>query len=593
MKFKYFLLVFLILLSFSSLCGKGLNRQKIYPIDSDVYEAINFLYMEQGKSIPSSTGPWSGDELIKMFKRVNRPTLSRGGKATYDYVESVLLKEGNLDSTAAIDFGLETALEGYVHTNTDDHGFFTEERDWIYDFEEREPFLNISFETWATENLYVYFEFPIGVNEYKEKNSTSEIFNNTFTTNVFAIPPNEITDLNMNFPYRAFVSVGGENWNLQLGRDRISWGSGITGNLTVGGHLLYNEFLKFTTYHNRFKFTSVAMAFPHPQTYYAYDSDTGIFSIDPDGQESAINGLRMFISHRLEFRMLDIINFILTESMMYMSTDGTFDLRYLNPAMMYHNFYIRANSNSLLSLETEVNPWENISVYGQMVLDEFAAPGESTTGEKGANPQAFGYLGGIRGILPVGDGIAFAGFEAAKTDPMLYLRGNGEDRNQEVGEIGINYVVGIREFSPDSTISIMEDFLGYEYGNDALVFDLNGGYTVFGKYRIEGNIFYMLHGVHDMYTLWSQGYDSDLHDPTAVETPSDTPADSGNQFADAMNRNAIEHTIALGVKGSYTFDENLDIYAQVDWIHKINPGNLSTNDSVSDTQISLGISYSL
>jgi len=101
----------------------------------------------------------------------------------------------------------------------------------------------------------------------------------------------------------------------------------------------------------------------------------------------------------------------------------------------------------------------------------------------------------------------------------------------------------------------------------------------------------MMHGTHDMYTLWDQA--SDDHPESALaETPTSTPA-TGNHFPASDDRDAVEHTLALGLKGSYNILNNLKVYGQVDWLHKINPGNFSTNDPESDLQISLGAAYSL
>ncbi|MBC8550746.1 MAG: hypothetical protein H8D23_13970, partial [Candidatus Brocadiales bacterium] len=261
-------ITFWLLIMFILLPVTAANMQKIFQIDSDVYEALTFLYMEQGKSVPSSSGPWSADELMKMLDRINRASLSPGGRNTYDYVAGELTEppKSQPSNSFGSSFGLNAALEGYMHTNIDSD-FYTDERDWIHDFESREPFLTIPFETWATDMFYGYFELPITINQFGYTNETASVFNHSFTTNVFLIPPNELMDLNMNIPYRAFASAGGEHWNLQFGRDRVSWGSGQTGNLMIGGHMLYNDYLKFTTYHDTYKFTSIAMAFPHPLDY--------------------------------------------------------------------------------------------------------------------------------------------------------------------------------------------------------------------------------------------------------------------------------------------------------------------------------------
>jgi len=317
---------------------------------------------------------------MKMLDRINRASLSQGGRNTYDYVQKELTEppKSQPSNSFGSSFGLDIAIEGYMHSNLDDPGFFADERDWINDFETRKPFLNIPFETWATENFYGYFELPMTINQFGSVNNTSEIFNHPFTTNIFFIPPNDFLDLNVNMPYRAFISAGSDHWNFQLGRDKIGWGSGQTGNLIVGSHMKYADFLRFTTYHDIFKFTSTAMAFPHPLDY-GYITTSRTIG-EPETQDEQLTGLRIFLSHRLEFRILDIINITVTEGLMYMSEDKSFDFRLLNPLSLYHNTINSANSNSIFGLDIEVNPWENMSVYGQMAVDEFFLPGESAIG---------------------------------------------------------------------------------------------------------------------------------------------------------------------------------------------------------------------
>ncbi|MFA6906424.1 MAG: hypothetical protein WCQ62_09350, partial [Sphaerochaeta sp.] len=43
------------------------NHQKVYSLDSDIYEAIQILYVSQGLSLPSTTGPYSQAELTLML----------------------------------------------------------------------------------------------------------------------------------------------------------------------------------------------------------------------------------------------------------------------------------------------------------------------------------------------------------------------------------------------------------------------------------------------------------------------------------------------------------------------------------------------
>lgn len=82
-----------------------------------------------------------------------------------------------------------------------------------------------------------------------------------FGTNVPMIPPSLIPDLDFNMPYRAFVATGGEHWSFQIGRDRLSWGAGQTGNLMVSDSFKYHTMARVTTFSDWFKYTFVTSFF--------------------------------------------------------------------------------------------------------------------------------------------------------------------------------------------------------------------------------------------------------------------------------------------------------------------------------------------
>ncbi|HOU62006.1 MAG TPA: hypothetical protein PK105_09560 [Rectinema sp.] len=157
------------------------------------------------------------------------------------------------------------------------------------------------------------------------------------------------------------------------------------------------------------------------------------------------------------------LGFALTEGIMYQSADNTLDLRILNPAAIYHDYYIRGNSNSILSGELNYSPISYVNLYGQMVVDEFVLPGE----------------------------------------PLL-------------GEPRLNHIIAIPMFSNAFEISYTEDFMGYQYGCDAIVYNGNIGYKQFGKWYVSMNLFYIVHGTHDKWTLWADVSSASLY----VSTPS-------------------------------------------------------------------------
>jgi hypothetical protein len=400
----------------------------------------------------------------------------------------------------------------------------------------------------------------------------------------------------------------------------------VSGNFVVGDHLLYHNMGRFTTYGDTFKYTFATSFFPHPQEYYPilkYIDPVYVYipvlddggntigytqKLDANGnpviqtqgyyvqefnnrssQDSLSSGLNAFIAHRLEWRLFSgKLGIVLTEAMMYQSLDNTLDLRVLNPSAIFHNYYLRSHSNSIISLEVDYTPISHLNVYGQIAVDEFALPGEPVPGvDSNALPNGYAFMVGAKGSYPLKNGMFYGSLEWAKTDPYLYLRDNG-DRHQDLGEYGINYVVAIRQFSNGLGVSYAEEFLGYQYGGDAIVVNANAGYKVFGKWSVEGNLFYMLHGTHDKWTLWSY-----VQPNTNVNTPTTDHLNENNGDRNADLRDAVSRTMVIGLKGGYTILPSLKVYGQLDYISITNPGNISTNAPISDMQMTLGVSYSL
>ena len=84
-KIRFALMVFLTFVLVAPVAAAS-NQQKIFSLDSDVHQAIEFLYMAQGLGLPSTTGPYSQAELTLMMEKINRAQLNENLLPTYDYV---------------------------------------------------------------------------------------------------------------------------------------------------------------------------------------------------------------------------------------------------------------------------------------------------------------------------------------------------------------------------------------------------------------------------------------------------------------------------------------------------------------------------
>lgn len=585
--------LFLVIVLLTAPVFGAVNQQKIFSLDHDVYEAIETLYIAQGLSLPSTTGPYSQAELALMMEKIKSQSVKPSMQKTYDYVMGVLGIEPKTQGKGiGLSWGFDATLETFTHTDTTN---FTGRQAWNYDAIHHKPFLAVSLETWPANIFYGYSELSVG-NTFTLKNG----FGTTaFATNIPVVPPSDLMDLDFNMPYRAFVAAGGDHWSLQVGRDRLSWGAGQTGNLMVSDSFKYHNMARITTFSDKFKYTFVTSFFPHPSQYFdATGTALTMGQGNPhvgDDQSDVLDGIYMFMSHRLEWRLLqDKLGFTLTESIMYQSLENYLDLRILNPVMLFHDYYIRSNANSILGLELDFTPISGLNIYAQVAVDEFSLPGEDVPSATKSNfPVTFGYLAGVKGVMPVAGAIGYGSFEFAYTDPYLYLRysTDTDQKPNSYGDYGLNYVGAIREFTNKSGMRYNSEFIGYTHGNDAMVLNLNGGVKSYGKWNLSGNIFYMGHGTFDMFTIYSQvgGGKQPI-----VTTPTDTGNDALGNYADAnyKDRNAVSHTLIAGLHGSYQITDSLKTFGQLDYITIKNYQNID-GQKASDMQLTLGLSYTI
>lgn len=586
---KLFAVLCILVFVFSGLFAT--NLQKIYSIDDSVFSRIQTLYRMNGKALPSSSGPWSGSELMDMLARLDTSIMSKEQLKWYEDIKAELAEDAEGSS---FDFGVLVNLEANYHTNTD--AAFQSRDNWIRDFNKSPSMLNLLFENHVRENFYGYFEFNLGVAMHFQNNGTVADFGaNNLSSNILMLTGNDIKQMDFNAPKRAFVAAGGEGWIFQFGRDRLSWGNGTTGNMVLGNQIQYHNMVRFATWSDNFKYTFLISGFPHPQNY--YDGTCVQTNGYNQGQSTYLNGISAFIAHRLEWRIADRVGIALTEGVIYMSKDNKIDLMAFSPSMLYHNNYTRALTNSILGLEVDWAITKGLNLYAQLAIDEAVLPGEPVPGNissGNAEPGAKGILAGLTYSNIIKGGLFSVNVEGAFTDPYLYLRDGDmqsgtEPREQSKGQYGINYVVAVREMiGAGGTEYYDEQFLGYKFGGDAIVANLNASYD-HGSWNASINAFGMIHGTHDRWTVWTR---VNKVEGDNVSTPTTNHQTKNQKFSDSeiAARNAAMKVIVLGASGSYNFPYGFSVFGQVDGIGIFDFGNVEGSRR-KDFQFTLGLRY--
>ncbi len=584
---KTIMIILACILALASLSAYS-NQQRIISVDSPAYKAMENLYILAGKSLPSSSGPWSENEMTLMLGKIDYESLNETGKSLYDYICSIVVSEPCLQysDNFAMTFGLEANLEGYLHT---DKEHTVDEDDWFHGFTSRNPFLNLTFESWPGNNFYGYFELTMqhnyGYDVGLVYGSNNALYNNTFNFNipfvnalVFSMPSNggAFADFDWTFPYKALVSVGGDHWNFAAGRDKLSWGSGETGNLMLSSSFPKQTFARFNTYYNAFKYSIVAAVYP------------GI-DAKADDQFKSMDGWKALITHRLEFNLFhDKVSLIVNEACMYWSTsDQQFSIAQINPFGFMHNEYVARNGNSLLVFEANYTPFKGVNVYGQAAVDEFSGPGEGRT-----NPSAFGILAGAKGTMILGKGILYGSFEFAKTDPFLYIR--GQHYEYDTKGSGYGYDAKLRIISANR-MTVQSKFVTYTYGNDVIIFDGKINYEIPGSFKVGFEAMLMNHGSMNISSKWGM-YQGKYENAPDVKTPTTydpfDPADYDPDANKVLQEHAVEKSVVLSLTGEYDILSNLSVYGIADCLIVKNKGNVDGVNS-TDFQFTFGVSYSL
>ena len=558
-KILYVLIIFGAALS----CLQAENLQKLYEIGDPVYTEMKAIYLDAGMAPPSSSGPWTSAEILQMLDRIDRTALSAGMKDLLDSVRGRLDTPDMSEITFQGSLRAYPILELYMHTNPDD---YTQDEDWVYDYDARKPLVDIPVETFMTDYIYGATDFAILKNRFGTDGQDDDIFSPAFSTN-FPFDEAVVNHLDLNFPERAVASIGMGQLNLSFGRDDLLWGSGHTGSMTVGDHLDYYEFVRFMSFHDNFKYTAFYAGFDSPSWTNPSQNST---VDDNDTATTDDDNIKLYAAHRFEFRWFgDRVNFNLTEGMIYQGS--TIDFRYLSPTMFWHDQFIRGNANSTLALELEVNPWRYINTYATVLLDEFPYPGEDQTAP-GAHPNGIGILGGVETLYPLGPGILTGWVEYVHTDPYLYLRDN------------VDYIVNRRVFNMIYGFGIDRNFMGYEYGNDVIV--LAGGfeYDWADILSAELSLTSIQHGEFSMDTDWEKGPDA-----VNATTPYDDPLTPETVESSLIVTAGIE-LYPFRLIGFDPLD-GLGLSGSCSLLSHTNKDNIDGSNTF-DTQITVGMSYS-
>jgi hypothetical protein len=516
------------------------NGQNVLPLSSPLYGLMDSLYLATGQGSPSASRPWSVAEARLLLSRLDREELQGALAAAYDSIarnleEAEPIERGN----AQFDIDANLAFEAYAQSGSAPASL---ENEWLYGYEERKPLAKLALEIGFLDNLYLYSELEYGRGRFSAKDEIAAD-PSPYNVGTAVLPADslwvtgsyhygaaldtnllELVDVNFECPRRAFVSFGDEWWNLQLGRDKASWGKGHSGNLVIGDQLDHHDYLRFTAFGEALKLESMTMFLTHP----AFTAQS----------EDYNKGVKIFLAHRLELRPLPWIGLAISENVMYQ--DDALDPIYFNPAYVYHNLNNRAHFNAIASAEAELCPLPGLELYAQFALDQARAPLESDI-----QKAAWGVLGGLEYSGALGPGLLDASLEFALTTPYLYRR-----------DI-VDFLVLERYFTVDAGggFILHGDYLGYRYGGDALTLRADLAFTIPEACKLSFYAIGLRHGA------------------VGLNGPPSTSMEYPNRDATFLSGPRIAESLVLGLKASsmrlrVAGGLGTELWAELDYIGK-------------------------
>lgn len=281
-------------------------------------------------------------------------------------------------------------------------------------------------------------------------------------------------------PHRAYVSLGGHNLNLIIGRDRLSAGLGYSGNLLIGDNFFFQDFIK-ASYLGPFLSYDLSIT--------AFDSNNGTLadaetSLKPSTWDEMHPEV---LNHRISFNFFNKVTLTLTEGVMNYTDNALGNAKMLNPFNILHNQFTFRNHriNNFFAIELDWAIAPRWAFHSQFIGDQIQLPFESGD----LTPNSYGLLANLSFAIPIKSGISTFYIEGVYTSPSLYLKDTKTIDGEVYDHEHIDLIFG-NKLTGRYDIS----YMGYINGPDAIVAETGFRISSLNGFCAAASFMYMAHG---------------------------------------------------------------------------------------------------
>ncbi|MDR2782358.1 MAG: capsule assembly Wzi family protein, partial [Treponema sp.] len=468
-----------------------------------VLEDLRFLIIQSGKSFLSLTPPLSRDEVLLIMRDIDTDTLSDGGEAAYNRITNALNpKPLYSNEFFSADAHIKAGIEARVRTNP--------VVSWTQNVADSPALLALPVNLYIADRVQLFIEPSFAQSRwYYDEPGTY------FGTNT-PPPPDALKRFDANMPLRAFLAAGGPWWNFEIGRDRLSYGLGRTGNMALSDTPDYYDMARLSLFSSVFKYSVLISQMPLTVSDGIAPDFSGL-------NETAVKTTtqRYFYAHRFDVRLFRRISIGLTEGIMV--GNSPLEARFLNPMAIFHAFAAWRDYDgwegtdnpdhadmvgSLFSLDLNWAIMSGLSLYGQFVMNEWAIPSEMEGWPENVVPNATGFLAGLEYTRDFRGWAASFYAECMYSDPYLYI----------LSTPFASYIWMRRVFDSSSDSEALRyRWIGHPEGRDTVM------YTVGSSFSRENlgcflNVSFVQKGDHTIQWDWNMG-----RGYTDQKTPSGIP----------------------------------------------------------------------
>ena len=520
---KRFIVILLLSLEMFALAVADTPYALFVENDHWIYDAMHILSVESRQTTLADRQPLSKGELAEYFSSFDNAVIPQASEPLYRMMQGYFSDHPFLFRRKYFAFdvnGIFTLQGQYVHNPENEVRL-----DSFLRYNRTPAIVAVPMHVMFTS----YADFFVNLS--LKKNYWAAVLSYPYT-NV----PLEGNAFEAAFPTQAGLSLGGRFFNFTIGRGALNIGRSLAGSMLLADTVDRMDYITATFFYKKVRLS------------------LNVVELEPT---------RFVFSHEAAFRPIEWLMFRLYEGIVL---NAPFDPKYLNPMMIFHNFFgwrektFNANASEesgkssigcQFGLGVDIVPVRGLRLYGQYGQNQFQTSFELKRYPAARNiPNSLGGLAGIEYIHPFSFGHLSVTGEFLYANPWMYIM---ENKYISLYHRRRDTVAG-----KGKTNSYIEQWVANPYGPDTIGAFLQLVLTEPQKYRAKFGYRFLVKGENednffDPSKEKKQGIyypDANNYEPIAqAKTPSANPS--------------YFHTISL--EGSYRVIKPLELNAGLNW----------------------------